>query len=169
MGFGILFIGHLFFFNFVQSAFTDIFSALFLIYALYMLRRHAPYFGRPYAVAVPFAVYSGGAFLWKMLTLLNILPANELVSTWLDFAGAAFRLAFTVLLLRAIQRIGLETGVQHIVVHAFRNRIFTYIFYACWLALIVTYGIPMGEELAAFLKGASVALLVVGLVYTTTW
>lgn len=165
MGFGVLFIGYLFFFNFVQGTFTDVFGALFLIYALYMLRRNAPYFGRAYALTIPYAAYSGGAFIWKMLTLLNIIPTNELAVTWIDFVGNVFRLALIVLLLRAIQRIGLETGVQHIVVQAFRNRIFTYIFYGCWLALTVTHGIATDGELAAFLNGASIAMLIVGLVY----
>ena len=164
MGFGILFVGYLFFFNLFYGGYTDVFGCLFLLYALAMLSRYAPCFRPALRAAIPALAVSAVHFGWQILLAFGLLSATETVIGWFSLAVTLCRLVLIFLILRGVQKIALDTDVKHVFVAAFRNRIFTVIFYGCWLVLTVLQGIAVTPELNSFLSGFSIALLVVGLV-----
>ena len=164
MGFGILFIGYLFFFNLFYGGYTDVFGCLFLLYALAMLSRYAPCFRPALRAAIPALAVSAVHFVWQILLAFGLFTATETAVGWFSLAVTLSRFALIFLILRGVQKIALDTDVKHAFVTAFRNRIFTVIFYACWFTLAILQGIQVTPEQNSFLQGFSIALLVVGLV-----
>ncbi len=163
MGFGILFVGYLFFFNLFYGGYTDVFGCLFLLYALAMLSRYAPCFRPALKAAIPALAVSAVHFVWQILLAFGLLSETETAVGWFSLAVTLSRLALIFLILRGVQKIALDTDVKHVFVAAFRNRIFTVIFYGCWFTLAILQGIQVTPEMNSFLQGFSIALLVMGL------
>ena len=164
MGFGILFIGYLFFFNLLYGGYTDVFGCLFLLYALAMLTRYAPGFRPALRAAIPALAVSAVHFVWQILLAFGLFSATETAIGWFSLAVTLTRFVLIFFILRGVQKIALDTDVKHVFVAAFRNRIFTAIFYGCWFTLAILQGIQVTPEQNSFLSGFSIALLVVGLV-----
>ena len=164
MGFGLLFVGYLFFFNTVFYDFSDIFACLLLLYGLSVLKQYAPYFSRAYGSLFPLLIFSGVAFLYRILCLFGLLPEPALVGFWEDLLSSGFRFYFILGLLAGVEKIAIETGVPHIRYRAMRNRIFTVLYFVARLALILCSDIPAltGNEVIFWL---STVLMVLGILY----
>ncbi len=163
MGFGILFIGYLIGANtLVYPGFTKIFAYLAMLLAMTKL---APY-NRPlrsaFCTLIPTAAVGLGYLLLELASLFSLLgeEARSLLFRLVPLASYAFELVFLFLLLRGLQALAKETEVKKLEVEAFRNRIFTTVYYALLIAGQFNYG----ESSAKFLIRYNIVVLLIGLV-----
>ena len=167
MGFGLLFVGYACFFNLYFWGYTDVFAVILQLLALQKLREVSPPFKGAMRAAFPLLAVSFAAFVYSTLHLIGVIGDGDVSTTVysvLAIAGTVCKLIYTFFLLQAVQKIALVTEVQHIFVRAFRNRLFSCLYYGLWLALELCGGLPLTEEVAKVLHGFTVAVLILGLV-----
>ncbi len=135
MGFGILFIGYLIGMNFAYQGFTDIISFCFILYALLLLYRHNTYFKRSFFAIIPLCIVALPYFVFELVDLIGV-PHNldvTLINSYYAILSGILKLIYTVLLLKGIETLANELDIQTIRVKAFRNRLFTYLYYALYI------------------------------------
>lgn len=164
MGFGILFIGYLLLFNTVARAgLTKFFSYLVILYALTKLGRYNRDLKRAFKSSVTLAVFGLGYFLCEALSMFDMLsPATETsLFRFLPFLAALLELILHFFLLRGLQAMAKETAVPMLEVKAFRNRIYSTVYYVLYLiARLEVYP----ESAQPVLFYASLILLLVGII-----
>lgn len=132
MGFGILFIGYLIGMNFVYSGFTDIISFCFILYALLLLFRHNAYFKRSFITVIPLCIAGLLYFVFELIGFIGVNHSLDtaLITSYYSVLSSLLKLVYTAFLLKGIETLANELDIQTIRVKAFRNRLFTYIYYA---------------------------------------
>ncbi len=136
MGFGTLFLGYLISLNTLAYAgFTKIFAYLVMLLALSKLAVYNRPFKRAYYSLFPLLLI-GLCFLGlEVAGMFSLLMEQEL-SLFRQLCSMAynlFEMVFSWFLLRGIQDIAHETNVYVLEVRAFRNRLFTTLYYLLFL------------------------------------
>ena len=163
MGVGTLFIGYLIGANtLAYPGFTKIFSYLVMLLAMTKLAPYNRHLKRAFYTLIPSAVFGLGYLLLELADFFSLLAGEgrDLLFRLIPLACYTLELAFLFLLLRGLQELAKETEVKKLEVEAFRDRIFTAVYYVLLLAGQFNYG----ESSAAFLIRYNIVVLVVGLV-----
>ncbi|MBQ2718490.1 MAG: hypothetical protein IJF73_00295 [Clostridia bacterium] len=163
MGFGILVFGYLINLNtLVYPGFTKILGYLVMLLATTRLAVYNRPLRSAHHLLIPTAVLGGGYLLLEMARLFSLLPKNEeeLLFRLIPLALYALELVFFYLLFRGLQALAAETEVRLLEVQAFRNRIFTTVYYVLFLAGQFNYG----ESSAVFLVRYNIVVLLLGIV-----
>ncbi len=163
MGFGYLFVGYLFSFNTVAyPGFTKLISFLVMLLGVSRMAGYDKQLLRAYHALVATTFVGFLHFVLEAIALFSLLPAT--VETWLfhiiPLAEAISELFFLFFLLKGLQAIAKETEVPHLEATAFRNRIFTVVYYLLYAAGQLSF------KTTPFLVYYNVALLFIGLVVT---
>ncbi len=157
MGFGTLFFGYLFLFNTVSfTGFTKIVAYLILLLALLRLRPYNPPFKTAFISLIPLSLVGLVLFCLEGANLLS-LPVGPDAFTYSSVIASVLELVFSFYLLKGIQEIAKETGVYVLEVRAFRNRLFTILYYL----LFIVGQIPW-EGNAVFFAYYSIVILLFG-------
>ncbi|MBR7094779.1 MAG: hypothetical protein IKC73_01020 [Clostridia bacterium] len=163
MGFGILFLGYLINLNtLVYPGFTKILGYLVMLLAMTKLAAYNRPLKSAFCTMIPTAVLGVFYLLLEVAALFSLLPTKEeeLLFRLIPLAAYALELVFCFFLFRGLQALAEETEVRVLEVRAFRNRIFTTVYYLLFLAGQFNYG----ESSALFLVRYNIAILLVGIV-----
>ncbi len=163
MGFGILFIGYLIGTNtLVYPGFTKIFSYLVMLLAMTKLAPYNRSLKSAFYTLIPTAVFGFGYLLLEIAGFFSLISGEgkELLFRLTPLICYIFEFAFLFLLLHGLQALAKETEVKKLEVEAFRNRIFTVVYYLLLLAGQFNYG----ENAAKFLIRYNIVVLILGLV-----
>ena len=162
MGFGYLFIGYIIGFNFVYNGFTDIISFLFILYALLLLSRHNKHFKSSLLAIIPLCIAGLCFFVFELVTMLDIVPISnkELIISYYAVLSAVLKLIYTSLLLKGIETLAFELDIPSLRIKAFRNRLFTYLYYALNICTQLN-----NDTLAEFTRYALLPVMLFGIVY----
>ncbi len=163
MGFGILFFGYLIGANtLVYPGFTKVFAYLVMLLAMTKLSPYNRSLTSAYYTLIPTSVLGVAYLFLEISSLFSLLSAE--ISTLLFRLCPLFcsilELVFLFLLLRGLEALARETAVKKLEVEAFRNRIFTVVYYLLFIAGQFNYG----ESSAKFLIRYNIVILLVGLV-----
>ncbi len=164
MGFGYLFAGYLFFFNFLPfyHIYTDIFGILLMMLGLSTLKQYANGFKNAFFAAFPLTVIALTSFVGRLGGLLSLFSfPNELtiVLATLTHITKGIFLWFT---LSGIAEISTETSIPVLKLKALRNRIFTLVFYVCGTMLETN----LFTHISVFLRYFTLFYMLFGLIYT---
>ncbi|MBQ5800748.1 MAG: hypothetical protein IIW20_02585 [Clostridia bacterium] len=162
MGFGTLFVGYLIGMNFAYQGFTDIISYCFIFYALLLLFRHNSYFKKSFYAIIPLCVSGLLYFVFELINFLGIRHGLDttLINSYYSILSAILKLVYTAFLLKGIEVLSNELDIQTIRVKAFRNRLFTYLYYA----LLVFVELSHDGRLASFARYAFLPVMLFGFV-----
>lgn len=162
MGFGILFFGYLISINTVAyPGFTKIFAYLVMLLALVKLAPYHNDLKRAYHSMIPTAILGFAYFLVECANMLSLFqPADrDLLLRITSLAIAIAELVFLFFLLRGLQALGKETAVPMLEIAAFRNRIFSVIYYLLYIFGQFDYPASM----IPFLRYYTLVVLLIGL------
>ncbi len=165
MGFGILFFGYLINLNtLVYPGFTKILGYLIMLLAMTKLMVYNRPLRSAFYTLIPTTILGFLYLLLEGAALFSLLPSKEemLLFRLIPLADYAMELAFCFFLFRGLQALAAETEVRVLEVQAFRNRIFTTVYYLLFLAGQFNYG--EGSDL--FLARYNIVILLVGIVVT---
>ena len=163
MGFGILFFGYLISFNTIAyPGFTRIFAYLVMLLAMTKLAQYNRYLKSAFHLLIPTSVFGIFYLMTEAATLFSLLtPDIEVLLFRLSSLGCyIFEFAFIYLLFRGLQDLATETEVPMLVVRAFRNRIFSSVYYVLFILGQFNYG----ESSAAFLIRYNIIVMILGFV-----
>ena len=136
MGFGFLFVGYLFTFNFVvYNGFTDIFSTLLMLLGLSTLSAYGSHFKTALRLGIPLLLAHGCGFVLAIGDLFGAFSPSAELATWLSVTALALRCAFLLLVLTGVAEISRETDIPVLRLRALRNRLFTLAFLALGMIL----------------------------------
>lgn len=110
MGFGILFIGYLFLFNFSFFGYTDVLAGVLMLYALEKLRRWNKGFQYAFLAAVPFTLVGLWEFILKLLSSFSVFVAAP-ITLATDVARFLLLCPLHLLLLLGLKQITAEVGL----------------------------------------------------------
>lgn len=124
MGFGYLFIGYLFTFNFISySAYTDIFAMLFMLLGLSSLARYASGFRYGLWAGVPLGLLSLVLFGEKIGSLLGFFPYSALFNSLTSVWSWILKAVFIWLVMEGVAQIAQQTELPNLRLKALRNRL----------------------------------------------
>ncbi len=133
MGFGTLFLGYVILINNIAfDGFTKILAYLIMLLALLKLRPYNSPFKAAFITLIPLSAM-GFVLLYLEVANLFFLPPSADAFTYSSVIANILELVFSFYLLHGIQKIAKETGVYVLEVRAFRNRIFTCLYYLLFL------------------------------------
>ena len=136
MGFGYLFTGYLFLFNFTYyHVYTDIFAALLMMLGLATLRKYAKSFRAAFYAAFPLAAVGLISLFHKLSELFG---ASLLGKEWglvLSVAALAVKAVLIWFSLSGVAELAKETEIPVLRLRALRNRAFTLLFYPLGILL----------------------------------
>ena len=137
MGFGWLFVGYIIGMNFVYNGFTDLISFLFILYALLLLSRHNKYFKSSLCFIIPLSIAGLAYFVFELMNLFSLTSSLnvELITSYYAVLSAVLKLIYTALLLKGIEVLSHSLDIPTIRISAFRNRIFTVLYYFLMITL----------------------------------
>ena len=136
MGFGFLFVGYLFTFNFVAyNGYTDILSTLLMLLGLSTLSASGKGFKQAFFTGLPLALLHAGSFAVSLGELVGFFTASQELTAWLSTAALITKAVFLFFILTGIAEISRETDIPVLRLRALRNRIFTLIFLALGVLL----------------------------------
>ena len=166
MGFGTLFIGYLIGLNTVAyPGFTKILSYLVMLMAATKLARFNRHLKGAYYALIPTCLV-GVCHLFVEAGALFSLFAEDTESLLVGIVSpiaAILELVFMMRLLRGLQELAVETEVKVLEIAAFRNRIFTLVYYALYiLGLLFLNGAENGKLFAY----CAIVILLLGLAVT---
>lgn len=133
MGFGTLFFGYLFLFNTVSfTGFTKIIAYLIMLLALLKLRPYNPPFKSAFISLIPLSLMGLVLFYLDAADLLSFSVSADAI-TYCAVITSVLEFVFSFYLLKGLQAISKETGVYVLEVRAFRNRLFTVLYYLLFI------------------------------------
>lgn len=125
MGFGYLFVGYLFTFNFISySAYTDVFAFLLMLIGLSTLSRYARGFRIGFFAGLPLALLSLVMFGERILFLLGFVSYSSLFVSVTAVWAWIFKAVFLWFVLGGVAEIAAETELPLLRLKALRNRAF---------------------------------------------
>ena len=163
MGFGLLFIGYLISINTIAyPGFTKIFAYLVMLLAMVRLGQYNRHLRAAYISLIPTAAIGALYLFLEAASVFTLLPADIelLLFRIIPLAAACFELVFLFWLLKGLFALAVETDVKILEIAAFRNRIFTTVYYLLYIIGQLDYG----TGATRFLIYYNLALLLVGLV-----
>ena len=164
MGFGILFFGYLLLFNtMVYAGFTRFFAYLIILYAMTKLGVYNKDLKRTFVTSAAASVFGLFYFTCETLSFFDMLSPeiSDSLFRFLPFTAAVFEILLHYFLLRGLEAMAKETEVPMLQVKAFRNRIFSLVYYTLYLLARLEM---FPESARQFLFYSSVVLLFVGIV-----
>ena len=136
MGFGYLFTGYLFLFNFTYyHVYTDIFAALLMLLGLSTLQKYAKSFKAAFYAALPLALTGLLSLGAKIAELFGFSFLGTEAGIVLSVATLAIKAALVFFALSGVAELAKETGIPVLRLRALRNRAFTLLFYALGILL----------------------------------
>lgn len=164
MGFGYLFIGYLFSFNFLPfyHVYTDVFGALFMMLGLSSLQAYAKSFKTAFYVSFPLALVGLISFTGRLGGLLSLFSYTAEVATVLATATHIIKGIFLWFVLSGIAEISAQTEIPVLRLKALRNRIFTLVFYVCGVLLETN----IFSHVSVFLRYFMLFYMLFGIIYT---
>ena len=161
MGFGTIFIGYVLLFNLIPG-YTDVFACLLMALGLTRTIPFEERFRRPFYLVLLTVLPTGASFVLEMLGLLGISVGGWYLENMYPLLRAVLFLFVTLDLLLAVDRIAEVTDIPALRVSAFRNRIFTGIYYG--LCIFSNLGFAADSILAKIALYAVFATILVGLI-----
>ncbi len=157
MGFGTLFLGYLILVNNIAfTGFTKIIAYLIMLLALLKLRPYNAPLKSAFISLIPLSLM-GLVLLYLQATELLSLPVSPDAVTYSSVIASVLELVFSFYLLKGLQALAKETGIYVLEVRAFRNRLFTVLYYL----LFIVGQIPW-EGNAVFFAYYSIVILLFG-------
>lgn len=129
MGFGTLFFGYFLLLNITYYQFTDIISALIMLYALYKLSSVSPYFKRPMYLSLAFSLFGLAELI---IGLMNMFFPTDVITSVVSIVSIARAVVIgllTLLLLRAMEDIARSLDVERIPARCRTMTVWTMILY----------------------------------------
>ena len=162
MGFGYLFVGYLFFFNFTYyHVYSDIFGILLMLLGLSMLQKYAKGFKTAFYTGIPLAALALLSFVSKILELFHIVTLSVEVLAVLAVGTLLFKAIFLWFVFTGVAEISKETRIPVLQVRAWRNRLLTIPFYALGILLETN----AFATVSVFLKWFVLFYMLFGLLY----
>ena len=163
MGFGTLFIGYLIGANtLAYPGFTKIFAYLVMLLALLKLSPYNRALKNAFFTLIPTTALGLCYLLLEGADFFSLLSkeSGNLLFRLVPLGCYVLELVLLFFLLHGLQSLAKETEVKKLEVEAFRNRIFTTVYYLLLIAGQFNYG----ESSAKFLIRYNIAVLLIGLV-----
>ncbi|MBO7171054.1 MAG: hypothetical protein J6W28_07755 [Clostridia bacterium] len=136
MGFGFLFVGYLFTFNFVAyNGYTDVLSTLLMLLGLSTLSAYGKSFKQAFFTGLPLVLLHAGSFVVSLGALIELFTVSQAFTAWLSMASLITKAVFLFFVLTGIAEISRETDIPVLRLRALRNRIFTLVFLALGVLL----------------------------------
>ncbi len=166
MGFGYLFIGYLLATNPVYSAFTAIFGALLICFAMQKLGRFNLPLSHAKMLVYPMLAVEGARFVFEILRFAAVIDSARFTffSDILVPASTVLLLCFHERLFSGLEELAIETELPKIRYRAKRNRLFSILTY--FLMLVIALPIE-GEGYQTFTAAAFLPILLALLVTIT--
>ncbi len=164
MGFGYLFAGYLFFFNFLPfyHIYTDVFGALVVMLGLSTLKQYAKGFESAFYASFPLALVGLISFVGRLGGLFSLFTFPNELTVVLATATHITKGVFLWFALSGVAQISTQTDIPVLRLKALRNRIFTLAFYVCGVLLETN----LFTHVSAFLQYFTLFYMLFGLVYT---
>ncbi len=164
MGFGILFIGYLISFVFTMTrlyVFTDLASALLIVYALTKLAPYGKHFKYSLYGAYGLAAVGFMELMSFTISIFELFPDFLVVfDNITGYIKIGVVLAFHFLLFVAIRKIAIETGVSKIRDRSVTSIVVTFFYYA--LVIIFSLDIPAVSEATKYF---SFPVMLIGIIW----
>lgn len=166
MGFGYLFIGYLLLTNPVYSAFTAIFGALLICYAMHKLGRFNLPLSHARILVYPMLAVEGTRFVTEILRFASLIdtPLFDRLSGIFVPASTVLCLLFHERLLSGLEELAIETELPKIRYRAKRGRLFSLLTY--FLMLLIA--LPIENELYKTFTASAFLPVLLALVVTIT-
>ena len=161
MGFGILFLGSLFFCNIPYHNYTDIFAVAIMLYALTTLAPYARGFAMAIKAGLPLLFISFLGFILAILNLIGFLSFPTWLIPSVTSIGYVCKFFFLWLIFLGVDEVAKETDIQKIRAHALRSRFLTPI--VCFAGILLEVGVF--DTKTVFLKYYLLGFLLFGVIY----
>ena len=136
MGFGPLFVGTVLTLNIVAHEYTDFFAYLLMLLGLLHLKEYGTKFKSACISLFPLLAVGATSFVLSFLDFLEIYSSAWL-SSKVSIANHALLCLVTLLILRAVSALAVETELPSLRVRAIRNGVFAGIYHGCMIFLNV--------------------------------
>lgn len=160
MGFGYLFLGHLFFFNVAFASFTDLFGVLLMLLGLSTLKQYARHFASAFSLGFPLLFVSLFSFVSEMLGMFFMIALPSELTAFANILSHVLKCIFLWAVLSGVTEIAKETDVPVLVARAMRNRLLAPVFFL--LAILTEVPSVFGALFPYF----AAARMLFGLIFT---
>ena len=159
MGFGLLFIGYLLMVPIVLGFYYTLpVSCVLFCLATWKLARVNRPFGKGFFVSLTLGAAGVAAIV------MRLVPATQWLASYAEAACLLLALLWHCLILTGMVWVTEETGLSKLRIAAFRNRIYSAVYFALAAFLTAFDASRFSEEVSGFLRSVSVAFAAVGLV-----